>query len=86
MVAEPQTGNISFILLRTYRRGFGWSFQSFQLLLPHHPRGFCSQLSTFHRDMGVYNHSKPCDWLENQRLSELEHICARCKLDLTSDT
>lgn len=86
MVVEPKTGYLLYsplyvVPIEGALDGHSSHFSYYR----RSPEGICSQLSTFYGEMGVCNHSKPCGWLEYQRLSELEHICARYKLDLTSD-
>lgn len=86
MVVEPKTGYLLYspfyvVPIEGALDGHSSHFSYYR----RSPEGICSQLSTFYGEMGVFNHSKPCGWLEYQRLSELEHICARYKLDLTSD-
>lgn len=86
MVVEPKTGYLLYspvyvVPIEGALDGHSSHFSCYR----RSPEGICSQLSTFPGEMGVCNQSKPCGWLEYQRLSELEHICARYKLDLTSD-
>lgn len=75
MVAEPKMGYLLYSPCTCQRGGYEWSFQSFQLLSPI-TRGDLLTIEHILWGDGVCNHSKPRGWLEDQRLSELEHICA----------